>query len=235
MQFALQLICWAIGVPLSLLVIAALLRGGYRLFPVLFVYQIVDFLMTIAGMAPYIAFYSHHAADARTRMAQWFWWDELLLQPLVYAVVISLIYRATEKAPARRLVRGVLIGGAALIAGASFLFHYHPELPNGDWMAFWTRDLTFSSAILDLALWALLLASRIKDTRLLLVSGGLGIQFTGEAIGESLRSMAVQHRSRPLSFTGSLITTLVDLLSVYIIWQAFRNYKGEDAKKRAAL
>jgi hypothetical protein len=235
MQFALQLICWAIGLPLSLLVIAALLRGGYRLFPVLFVYQIVDLLMTVAGMPPYIAFYWHHAADARAQMAQWFWWDELLLQPLVYAVVISLIYRATEKAPARGLVRGVLIGGAALIAGASFLFHYHPELPNGDWMAFWTRDLTFSSAILDLALWALLLASRIKDTRLLLVSGGLGIQFTGEAIGESLRSMAVQHRSRSLSFAGSLITTLVDLLSVYIIWQAFRNYKGEDAKKRAAL
>src|ERR1700683_1336059 len=130
MQSALQLIFWAVGLPITVLVIAALLRGGYRLFPVLFVYQIVDFLMTIAGMAPYIAFYSHHAADARTRMAQWFWWEELLLQPLVYAVVISLIYRATEKAPARRLVRGVLIGGAALIAGASFLFHYHPELPN---------------------------------------------------------------------------------------------------------
>jgi hypothetical protein len=235
MQFALQLICWAIGLPLSLLVIAALLRGGYRLFPVLFIYQIVDFLMTVASLPPYFAYYFYRDPGARTRMAQWFWWDELLLQPLVYAVVISLIYRATEKAPARGLVRGVLIGGAVLIAGASFLFHYHPELPNGDWMAFWTRDLTFSSAILDLALWALLLASRIKDTRLLLVSGGLGIQFTGEAIGESLRSMAVQHRSRTLSFTGSLITTLVDLLSVYIIWQAFRNYKGADAKKRAAL
>src|SRR5580658_4431534 len=136
MQLALQLICWAIGLPLGLLVIAALLRGGYRLFPVLFVYEIVDLLMTVTGMPPYIAFYSHHGADARTQMAQWFWWDELLLQPLVYAVVISLIYRATEKAPARGLVRGVLIGGAALIAGTSFLFHYHTGMPNGSWMAF---------------------------------------------------------------------------------------------------
>jgi hypothetical protein len=235
MQLALQLICWAVGLPLMLLVIAALLRGGYRLFPVLFVYQIVDFLMTVASLPPYFAYYFYRDPGARARMAQWFWWDELLLQPLVYAVVISLIYRATEKARARGLVRGALIGGAILIAGASFLYHFHPELklPNGDWMAFWIRDLTFSSAILDLALWALLLSSRIKDTRLLLVSGGLGIQFTGEAIGESLRSMAVQHRSRPLSFTGSLITTLVDLLSVYIIWQAFRHNKSEDAKRAA--
>jgi hypothetical protein len=232
MQLALQVICWAVGLPLMLLVIAALLRGGYRLFPVLLIYQILDFLMTVASLPPYFAYYFYHDPGARMRMARWFWWDELLLQPLVYAVVISLIYRATEKAPARGLVRGVLIGGAALIAGASFLYHFHPGL-HGNWMAFWTRDLTFSSAILDLALWALLLSFRIRDTRLLLVSGGLGIQFTGEAIGESLRSMAVQHRSRPLSFTGSLITTLVDLLSVYIIWHAFRHHNRQDAKRAA--
>ena len=61
----------------------------------------------------------------------------------------------------------------------------------------------------------------------------MGIQFTGEAIGDSLRSMAVLHRSRAISFTGSFITTLVDLLSVYIIWQAFRNYKSKDAKRAA--
>jgi hypothetical protein len=231
MLLALQLICWAVGLPLSVLVIHALLRGGYRLFPVLFIYQIVDFLMTVASLPPYSAYYFSHDAHARTLMAQWFWWDELLLQPLVYAVVISLIYRATEKAPSRGLVRGALIGGAVLIAGASFLFHYHPELPNGSWMAFWTRDLTFSSAILDLALWGLLLSFRVKDSRLLLISGGLGIQFTGEAIGESLRSMSFQHRSRSLSFTGSLITTVVDLLSIYIIWHAVRHQKREPKKK----
>lgn len=231
MQFALQLIFWAIGLPLSVLVIAALLRGGYRLFPVLFAYQIVDFLMTVAGLPTYIEYYFYHDGGAKIRMAQWFWWDEMLLQPLVYAVVVSLIYRATEKAPSRGLVRSALIGGAALVAGASFLYHYHPQIPNGDWMAFWTRDLTFSSAILDLALWGLLLASRARSVQLLLVSGGLGIQFTGEAIGESLRSMAVQHRSHTLSFAGSFVTTLVDLLALYIIWQAFRNSKSPPEKK----
>jgi len=43
----------------------------------------------------------------------------------------------------------------------------------------------------------------------------------------------VQPRSRPLSFSGNLITTLIDLLSVYTIWQAFRNYNGEDPKRAA--
>jgi hypothetical protein len=235
MQFALQLIFWAIGIPLSVLVIAALLRGGYRLFPVLFVYQIVDFLMTVAGLPTYIAYYFYHDSGAKFRMGQWFWWDEMLMQPLVYAVVVSLIYRATEKAASRGLVRSALIGGAVLVAGASYLYHYHPQIPNGDWMAFWTRDLTFSSAILDLALWGLLLASRVRDLQLLMVSGALGMQFTGEAIGESLRSMAVLHRSHALSFAGSFVTTVVDLAALYIIWQAFRNSKTAPPIKRAAV
>jgi hypothetical protein len=233
MQLALQLIFWAIGLPLSVLVIAALLRGGYRLFPVLFVYQIVDFLMTVAGLPTYIAFYFYHDGGAKIRMAKWFWWDEMLLQPLVYAVVVSLIYRATETARSRGIVRSALIGGAALVAAASYLYHYDPQLPMGDWTAFWTRDLTFSSAILDLALWALLLASRVRNLQLLMVSGGLGMQFTGEAIGESLRSMAVQHQSHGLSFAGSFVTTVVDLAALYIIWQAFRDCKGQPAKRAA--
>jgi hypothetical protein len=235
MQFALQLIFWAIGLPLSVLVIAALLRGGYRLFPVLFAYQIVDFLMTVGGLPTYISYYFYHDGGAKIRMGQWFWWDEMLMQPLVYAVVVSLIYRATETARSRVLVRSALIGGAALVAGASFLYHYHPQIPNGDWMAFWTRDLTFSSAILDLALWGLLLASRVRSLQLLMVSGALGIQFTGEAIGESLRSMAVQHHSHALSFAGSFVTTVVDLTALYILWQAFQNSKTGQPAKRAAV
>jgi hypothetical protein len=169
-------------------------------------------------------------------MAQWSWWDDLLLLPLVLVVVIGLIFRATEKVRSRRTMRAAAIGYTALIAGVSFLIHYAPQLPKGVWMAFWIRDLNFfGSTFLDLALWTLLLWSRSKDSQLLMVSGGLGLQFTGEAIGDSLRGLAIQHHSRPLSYTGSVITTLADLLSLYIIWQAFRTSKGLVATKRAAL
>ncbi len=233
MQFTLQLVFWAIGVPLSVLVIAELLRGGYKQYPILFLYQIVDLLMTVASLPSYFAFYVEHSPAARIRMGQWFWWDEILLQPLVFAVVISLIFRATERVRSRRMMRVILLSGAIVTAGVSYLVHYNPQMPRGDWMAFWTRDLTFSSAILDLALWALLLSSKRTDPTLLMVSGGLGIQFTGEAIGESLRSMAVQHRSHALSFAGSFVTTIVDLTALYIIWQALRSSKSLDAKRAA--
>jgi hypothetical protein len=221
-QFVFQLIFWGLGLPLTLLVIAAMSRGAYRQFPVLFLYTIIGFLLTVAGMPSYIAFYFYRAPDARTLMGQWNWWNDLLLEPLAYAVVISLIYVAASHVRSRRLVLLGLIGGATLIAGFSFVVHFNPGLPNGVWMALWTRDLSFFSEILDLGLWALLLSSSRRDPRLLLVTGGLGIQFTGEAIGDSLRSIASQRHSYSLSYTGSFVLTVADLTALYVFWQAFR-------------
>jgi hypothetical protein len=86
----------------------------------------------------------------------------------------------------------------------------------------WTRDLNFCSAILDLALWALLIAAREKDQCLLLLSGGLGIKFTGEAVGTSIRQLALRTRSRTLSLSGGVLMLLANLIFLYIWWQAFR-------------
>jgi hypothetical protein len=61
----------------------------------------------------------------------------------------------------------------------------------------------------------------------LLVTGGLGIQFTGETIGDSLRSMAAQRRSHQISFAGRLVTTLADLTALYVFWRAFRKERSE--------
>ncbi len=162
------------------------------------------------------------------RMAQWNFLNDLLLEPLAYAVVINLIYAAASHVRSRRVVLIGTIGGATLIAGVSFLLHFRPGLEHGVWMALWTRDLNFFSEILDLGLWGLLLSTRGRDPKLLLVTGGLGIQFTGEAIGDSLRSIAAQRRSHNLSLTGSVITALADLTALYIFWHAFR--KGRNGK-----
>jgi hypothetical protein len=144
------------------------------------------------------------------------------MQVLVYAVVMSLIYQATGKLQPRRIVRASLIAGAILFAGISFLAHWSPALNRGSFMTPWTRDLNFCSAILDLALWMLLIAAREKDHRVLLLSGGLGIQFTGEAVGESTRDLAMRNHSRPISFLGSALIMLTNLLFLYIWWQALR-------------
>jgi hypothetical protein len=91
------------------------------------------------------------------------------------------------------------------------------------WMTLWTRDLNFTSAILDLALWAMLLGSRKRETRLLLLSGGLGIQFTGEAIGQSVREWL------PWAFSpGDVIISAASLACLWIWWQALRTVPAAD-------
>jgi hypothetical protein len=222
MALVFQLIFWGAGLPLTLLVIAAMLRGAYRQYPVLFLYTIAGFLLTVAGMPAYIAFYFYHEPGARLRMGRWNWWNDLLLEPLAYAVVISLIYVAASHVRSRRTVLLATIAGATLIAGFSFFIHFSPALTNGEWMALWTRDLNFFSEILDLGLWGLLLSTKSRDPRLLLVTGGLGIQFTGEAIGDSLRSIAAERHSFTISYTGGFVTTVADLVSLYIFWKAFQ-------------
>jgi hypothetical protein len=85
----------------------------------------------------------------------------------------------------------------------------------------WTRELNLCASILDLLLCALLIGSRKKDHRLLILSGALGIQFTGEAIGESIRQIA-QAGHRGLSYGASLGITATNIIFLYLWWQAFR-------------
>ncbi len=235
MQLALQLAFWGIGLPLILMVIAAMLRGPYKEFPVLFIYTITEFLLTVAGLPAYFDFYFKHSVNARTRMADWNFWNDAIVEALIYAVVISLIYKAASHFRSRRIVLIGIIGGAVLIAAISFLIHFdRSALRKGMWMTPMSLDLSFVAEILDLGLWALLISRRKRDTRLLLVTGGLGIQFTGEAIGDSLRSMAAKRHSHGLSYTGSFLLTVADLTALYIFWQAFRR-NGNRTRQASAV
>jgi hypothetical protein len=70
-------------------------------------------------------------------------------------------------------------------------------------------------------LWVTLLSSQRKDTQLLMVTGGLGLQFTGEAIGQSMRQMSVPHH-HILLLAGNLVLTASHLMRLYVWSEAFR-------------
>lgn len=221
MDFALQVGALLLWLPLNLLIIAALLRGEYRRFPLLFAYTTIEFLAAAAEIPAYWSVYTHgHQAESLQVFV--YWMDEAIAQVLIFGVVISLIYKATAKLRTRRVVRTSMIAGAALFTGVSFFIHYVPRVQTGLWMTPWTRDLNFCAAILDLGLWMLLIASREKDHRLLLLSGALGIQFTGEAIGESVRQLASLHRSHPIALLGGLMVVIADIVRSYIWWRVFQ-------------
>jgi len=215
MREVVQYIGWLVGIPLEILTIAALLRGPAKRFPLLLLYMVVLFLATVVQMPAYAAHFSGRRL-AHTR-AFYYWSGAAVLQLLIFGVVVSLIYEATAQAPHRRPVRAALVAGAIAFAAVSFLIHYGSRVVSGSWMTLWSRDINFVSAVLDLALWAMLIAARQKDRCLLLLAAALGIQFTGEAIGQSLRRL-----SPSVVFTGDVLILLVNLACLYLWWQALR-------------
>jgi len=222
MRFTIFIAGIVVGVPLELMIIARMLRGGYRRFPLVFLYSILNFLATMVEVPSMLNFFRGVVGAERTAASYW-WNDEAVFQALNYLVVMSLIYQATAGLRSRRVLRLSLFAGAALFAGITFLLHYDPsQTAIGLWMTPWTRDLNLCSAILDLALWALLIGRKEKDECVLLLSGGMGIQFAGEAIGGSLRQLAQKDRSMLLSRTGSVIMLLSNLVLLFVWWQAFK-------------
>ena len=229
MALAIQIVSCLLWFPPLVLAISALLRVGVRRYPLIFVYLVVTFLVA-AVQAP-ISF----AYRLGNRLiGDWFQTLNSVAQSVTYSlilcVVLTFIFRATAHSETRRVARTAVLVGVSLLVLISFLVHYRANTAWGVWVTPLTRDLHFGAAILDLAAWGMLVASRRRDSRLLLLTGGMGIMFAGEAIGAALRSISIPYRSYPIFYSGHILKVLADATFLYIWWQTFRN----EARERAA-
>ncbi len=226
MRLGLQIVALAVSLPLQFLIIAALLRGSWRRFPLLLVFSVEEFVSALVQAPGAIEQWLGRHPPGLSYLIT-YWTGEAITQLLLYAVVISLLYRACERLRSAQLARVLLILAAFLVAGGTFLAHYHPSVKPGVWLTPWFRDLNFVCALMDVVLWTSLLVSRDKDRQLLMLSGGLGVEFAGAAIGESLRQMAMRSRSHPLSMFGNVIMIAASLFRYYTWWQALRQRQPE--------
>ena len=221
MRAAINLVGALLWFPLNALVITRLLRAEWRRFPLIFAFLITEFLVAVAQFPTVWARVLQGTRETISWRVLFYQRGEVLLEFFTFIVVLSLIYRATAQFQSRKLLRAGCVLGAVLFVGISFLIHYNPNIIVGEWMAPWERDLNVGTTILDLALWSLLLGRREKDHRLLLLSGALGIQFTGEAIGNSMRTLATQQHPWP-SRVGGIIVVAAGLVRVFLWARAFR-------------
>jgi len=225
-RFVLQVCGWAVGIPLEILVLVALLRGGYRRYPVVFFYLIAIFVTTLVDIPIRAQSLLTRDAAVLRHAARVYWVNEWILQVLIFATVLSLIDLAISVSRWRRVMRSGLAAGALLFAGITFWIQYRPApVSFGVWMTPWTRDLSFCAAILDLALWMILIASRKSDRRLLLICGALGMQFTAEAIGAAIANLSMAHTVEALALSGSVLAMAGNLLCLYVWWQTFRGVR----------
>ncbi len=219
-SLALQIGSYAVWFPLMFVTINAVLRRGVRQYPLVFTYLAVTMLIALLQAPTALAFHRTGRRGAWLQVVQAI--GEGAAYALLLVVVISLIYQATARSDTRRIVRTALIAGAVLVISISFAVHYDSKVKLGVWITPWTRDLNFCAAILDLALWALLLGSKTRDTRLLLLTGGMGIMFAGDAIGESVRHFAIRNGSNGTFLLGNALTAIADSTFLYVWWRTFR-------------
>jgi len=223
-EFAIQVCGWLIGVPLEFLLVAALLRGAYRRFPFVFAYASALLVTTLVEIPAKVDAVMHPGDRLVLRhFAHIYWINEVILRAFILAAVISLIDQAATQLRSRRVARAGLILGALLFAGISFALQYRTSMKFfGVWMTPWTRDMNFGSALLDLGLWTMLISSRRSEHRLLLISGALGMQFAGEAIGEAISSLSIPQTVISLNLAGSIVIMVADLACLYVWWRTFR-------------
>lgn len=236
MRLALQYAFWAIGLFLQLALVRSLVRGPYQRYPLVTVYAIALFLTTVVEVSASTAARSGVRLPVRS-WRLYYWINDAILQALVFAIVISLIYRAISRSDTRAALRRWVVVGALVVFGGCFVLHAGPVRKLSSWMTVISRDLSFAAMILDLLLWTTLMAAKRKDRELLMLSGGLGIQFAGSAAGQSVRQLAqgALGRNAMLSLAGSSIVVLTNLTCLYVWWQTFRRPVPKHVEERAGL
>ncbi len=208
----LQWVAWGVSLPLQVCLLNALRRRAFRTFPFLFIYSLALFLWTVANIA---------AREAGRLPQSWqeiYWAGELTLQSLLYLLILSLVWRSQKENPNRgRIMRGLL---GAIVVGSSVTLYLTQAPRLNQWMTDFTKYIAFGSTALNLAFWAVLAGRRHPDRTLLMVSGGYGIQSTGEAVSQSLRMLAISNRSLPLLVVSNVFALLTHTMCLLIWWAA---------------
>jgi len=218
---------WTLAAVVQVIAIFFLLFGPFRKFLIIVTYLMLDFASTVGltladrlyGGATYASL--AQASEHQRFYAHLYWTSEVVLDLVLFMVVIVLTYRATDEGPVRRAARKVL-GGVALAAVVLPFVLFHPKFapwPNGFWFTSTSQLLNFGGAIMNLALWAALIASKRRDPQLLTVSAGLGILVTGAAI-----SFGVRHLIPPAGprWISDMLLLLAHLSGLMIWCWAFR-------------
>lgn len=202
----------------SLFVIATLhqmLQGAWRRFPLLFLYLLLLLLLSV----PLAIAFFRSGSQWTTMSATVYWILALLTQGIGILCVLAITRTATEKhAGAARIVR-LMAAGTVLVLLGSLLAHWHylSAFVYNRWLTHISRDLAVLSIVLNLLLWSRLLADRKRDPLVVLISAGLGVQFTGDAMGHALR-----YFPNELKDLGNLVFAGTTVLASFIWFRAFQ-------------
>src|SRR5205823_3303696 len=149
----------------------------------------------------------------------------MLGHAVISLLMLSLIWQTLEPHQRRRDIVAFLTLAVVCFAAYSVYIFQNPSVNR--WMTSVSRNLSFCEEFLNFILWTLLIQRRDFDQLLLLVSAGIGVQVTGEAIGHTLR---LYTRSHSTVWVPNLLVYVAEILCLCIWIWAFRSARNNQVR-----
>lgn len=217
-----------------LLTLVFLIFGSFRKYWMIAAYVAWELFATAAlTIADVMLHGSSIAAGATSTAAsrlyaRLYWTNDVFEDLFRFVLVTVLIYRASTgpKRVSPKLLAGLVVAATILpfvLFDPRFrpleIGAFHFPFPSSAWFNSASEMLNFGAALMNLMLWATLIASKRRDAQLLTVSAGLGVVVTGTAIAYGVRHLAGQ------SQFGAVAVIFLNLIQLagWAIWcWAFR-------------
>jgi hypothetical protein len=210
-----------IGIVGQLILLYLLLRGPFRNYYLIFIYTVVETLVTYADK------YARGLGSAQFRAV--YYGTELLVDVLLFAVVILFTYQIMQESPLRAKVRKVL---AAIAVGTMVLplVLFSSKYFSRAWYDSTIQLFNFGAAIMNLGLWTAVIARKTRDRQLMLVCAGLGIAVAGNAALWGMRKLT----SGEAQIIANLLIQIMYLIRIGIWCWAFRPQRPSAGSPSAA-
>jgi hypothetical protein len=204
----------AIGIALELVLVYSLTAKRYSIrLPYLYAYSIV--LVSTEGIDVGMRILQPSLTLSASRIWVYYWFDDFLRQLSLFLVVLSLLYLTGGHSAGAKRLRQRAIAVVIVVAVAS-AFYFRTER-QGMWATDVVRNVSFAVVFVNLVLWSAFIRSGDPQRLPLMLSAGIGLQMTGEAMGQALRSSPIHHRFPIVVLLGNLILILSHILCL-VTW-----------------
>jgi hypothetical protein len=200
-------------------------RSYFRHYPFLAAFLVAQLLVTVAEMGQLMQLYNA-SSGAYARI---YWTGEFLTATLLLALMISFISRASE---AEKYwipwVVLVLVGAAAL----SWFELPAPGTPRRQGLILneIARNLSFSTALLNVLLFRAISKFRHADLQLQLLSLGIGLWTAGRAAGQSMRLIGPDAAAG-----GDVLLVVAELFALAAWYVALSRFPLAKTRSQASL
>ena len=150
---------------------------------------LVVFVATLFGVDAVVRPWTlHHYGEKSHQYFVWYWFTEMLLVLSIFLLICALFRRACSHHPEAwaflRPILGLVLVLVLVVSCSAFGQHYHQLFSK--YIYEFGENLYFSCAVLNTALYLMLLRFQDADEQLPLLVCGLGIQCAGPAANSAL-------------------------------------------------